>query len=623
MPKKRQFGRPLPDSRAHALNSKPVRLQPGTTNAGVEHRRLGGLAGDEVVIERVVAVLDDDALVDGGRHRRAVVQRRGVVAAAGDARHPGETRQRRRVTPHATVEEGERPGEDVGDVARVEPVLDAAQRDELPGRAEPDHAVLDLRQRGGGVGGPGDCEVGQAHTVDAVLVATERGQDRLAEIRNVADRRFQARLDEHALPSLTDRRREAGAAQQQHRLAAQARPEAADPVGIDDVAPLRMGEQPVERGDQAGRPQCLHRDKAVEAQDRRENLADVVEAHLGEPPVAVERRRDDVAVTREQRHEVEVAAPQRTAPETVREQQHRPAPAAIGEDRGLAAALHPRHPAAVWQREVGARIGGRRRIADECRRSEAAAPVPAEELAIVGNGERLYLSRPRLNEEVGHVARTAVATRLAVPVARGVLAGSKPGEVLVDVVAGHRVGAGGRCRRHDRVVDWLGGRRPGRAAPPGQRHQRLPSHGRDCARRARWPPSQSPGGRTPGCRHRFSPFASMPGRPPRGTRGDRWRVPSRSYQTDGDRRRFPHGPATPPGATRAGDGVRNPLAGRPLRLPPLPAGPAGTLAAPFCCHEPQARPHAAAIRGVTGEFAALGAASPTEGRWTRGGRHWC
>ena len=385
-----------------------------------------------------------------------------------------------------------------------------------------------------------------------------------------------------------------------------------------------MREQPVERRDQARRPQCLHRDEAVEAQDRREDLADVVEAHLGEPPVAVERRRDDVAVTREQRHEVEVAAPQRTAPETVREQQHRPAPAAIGEDRGLAAALHPRHPAAVRQREVGARIGGRRRIADECRRSEAAAPVPAEELAIVGNGERLYLSRPRLNEEVGHVARTAVATRLAVPVARGVLAGSKPGEVLVDVVAGHRVGTGYRGRRHDRVVDRLGGRRPGRAAatrsaPPAPAVPR----GRDRARRARWPPSQSPGGRTPGCRHRFSPLRRRPAAHPAAsaaTGGECRRAPC---QTDGDRRRFPHAPATPPGATRAGDGVRNPLAGRPLRLPPLPAGPAGTLAAPFCCHEPQARPHAAAIRGVTGEFAALGAASPTEGRWTRGGRHWC
>ena len=67
-------------------------------------------------------------------------------------------------------------------------------------------------------------ESGSDIVVEAVLVAAERGVEDLAEIRDIADDRLQPRVDDHLLRGLSDGGRELRSAEQQHGLAAEARP---------------------------------------------------------------------------------------------------------------------------------------------------------------------------------------------------------------------------------------------------------------------------------------------------------------------------------------------------------------------------------------------------------------
>jgi hypothetical protein len=137
------------------------------------------------------------------------------------------------------------------------------------------------------------------------------------------------------------------------RQVARPRPEAADALGVDEVAPVRMREKRIEARDQPQRPHRLHRDEAVELQDGPDHVTELVHLDVGKTPIAMERGGNDVAVAREKRDQCEVAAAERAAREPVRNEQQRPACLPGGKDRELPAALHPRHDAAIGQQEVG------------------------------------------------------------------------------------------------------------------------------------------------------------------------------------------------------------------------------------------------------------------------------
>ena len=168
------------------------------------------------------------------------------------------------------LEEGDRPREDVARVTRVEAMLEARERDELPRAGEPAHAPLDDADRRRGVGGTGEREERQHHAVQPLQVAAERGVHVDAEVRHVADGILQPRVERHARRRLADRRRQRRAGHQQQRLAAQARAEAPDVRGVHVVAEIRMAEHRIERGRKRQRPHRLHRDERLVVEQRIE-----------------------------------------------------------------------------------------------------------------------------------------------------------------------------------------------------------------------------------------------------------------------------------------------------------------------------------------------------------------
>ena len=350
------------------------------------------------------------------------------------------------------------------------PWTGAAEHDQLAGRSEPHHRVFDLGERRDEVGAAADGEERQHDAVDTALVAAERRQDRLAEIRDVADRRLEPRLDQHPLRRLPDGRGQRRATGKHHRFAAQAGAKAADAASVNAIAPVRMREREVQRRHQSERPHRLHRDKPGKLDERPQDIGNAFELDLREPRIAVERSDDDVAIARELHDEVQVAAAQRTAAQPVRERDDRPRTGRIGKQRRLAGALHMRHAAPVGQHVVGARAVGAGRVADQQRQRIAAAAVRTVEFAIVGDRHRLRVGAARSHQQVAEVARRAVVAWLAFPVHLGRLAGSKPRKILADVAAADRI----RSRRRHGGDDGerIGGerrRRTGQRQPSGAR----------------------------------------------------------------------------------------------------------------------------------------------------------
>ena len=190
-----------------------------------------------------------------------------VVAAACDLRHLRELRARVRVAPDFRVEEGKRPGEDVGRRRRVEPVRNAVERNELARTREGIQRLRRHEDRRRGVGRAGDREIGQRDVVQRPLIAAERGEERHAHVRHVADGRLEARIGLDLGPREAERGGQPGAAHQHERLAAQARTEAADLFGHHVIGPDGIGEQHVERGRERQRSHRLHREEVAKVQD--------------------------------------------------------------------------------------------------------------------------------------------------------------------------------------------------------------------------------------------------------------------------------------------------------------------------------------------------------------------
>ena len=170
------------------------------------------------------------------------------------------------------------------------------------------------------VGGSADRQKRQQHIVETCLVAAERGKERLPEIRHVPDCGLDMRIEQDRLGGKSERRRQAGAAEQQHRLAAKATAERADAVWIDARRPLRSRQKRIERCFQLERTQCLHRDKVLVMQQRIAEIGQVFDRYVGDTAIAVKRRDDDITPAREHFDRVEVIAGNRTARETVRKQ---------------------------------------------------------------------------------------------------------------------------------------------------------------------------------------------------------------------------------------------------------------------------------------------------------------
>ena len=124
-----------------------------------------------------------------------------------------------------------------------------------------------------------------------------------------------------------------------------------------------MREQQVDGGRHRQWPQRLQGQEIVEVGDDLHEVAEVVERKVGNPEIAVKRRRDHIAVAREYAHRSDVVAGDRAAAVAVGKQQHRKAAGRVRPQRRVGAALHVRHDPAGGQRVVGARIGGRSRMA--------------------------------------------------------------------------------------------------------------------------------------------------------------------------------------------------------------------------------------------------------------------
>ena len=316
---------------------------------------------------------------------------------------------------------------------------------------EPEERHGDRRRR---VGSAADREIGQRDAVEPVLVAAERGKDRLAEIRDVADGRLESRIRRYRRPRQPERRRQARPGHQQHRFAAEARAEAADRRRIDVVAPLRVGKEQVERRGHRQRPQRLQREEITQVKDQVDDVADVVQHEIrSDPRIAVERRGHDVAEAREHRDRVDVIVRDRAPHVAVREGEQRKSRRRIGPQRRLGAALHVGHAAPGRQRVVRPRIARRGRIADQHDVRDGAPGERAVDVAVVRRVDDHRKRIRGIGEEVGDVARRAVGARHAFPVRLHVLARREPAEVLRDVAAGDRIGTRKRQRReHERRI---------------------------------------------------------------------------------------------------------------------------------------------------------------------------
>jgi hypothetical protein len=124
-------------------------------------------------------------------------------------------------------------------------VLQASHCDELACAGKARNALLGDDHRSHRIRGSADREIGKRDAVQPVLVTSKCGQKRLPEVGLEANCRLQSRIKSHLLPRLAHRRGQSRASHQHHGFAAEARPEAADPSGVDVIAPLRMRKQEV------------------------------------------------------------------------------------------------------------------------------------------------------------------------------------------------------------------------------------------------------------------------------------------------------------------------------------------------------------------------------------------
>ncbi len=356
-------------------------------------------------------------------------------------------------------------------------MLHAVERDQLARSREPVDPLEGGEDRRGQVVDAADREVGQRDAVQAVLVAPERGKEELAEIGHVADRRLEPRIAGHPGPVLVEGRGQSGARHQQHRLAAEARAEAADPVGVDPVAPVRMRLQQVDGRRQRQRPQRLQGVKIVGVRQELQHVAQVVHREVRDPEVAVERRRHHVPVAGEHQQRLDVVVGDRAAAVAVGEQQHRKARRRVGPQRAFGAALHVRHRLAGRKRVVGARVGRRGRMADQHDAVDRAPGERAVKLAVVGGDHGHPEGVGGVGQEIGGVARRAVVAREALPVRLHVLAREHAAEVLRHVAARDGVGAGRERRHRER------GRRA-RAEADREQHSAQRERGRPAQRRS-------------------------------------------------------------------------------------------------------------------------------------------
>ncbi len=288
------------------------------------------------------------------------------------------------------------------------------------------------------VGGARDPEERDGDAVEPVLVAAERGIERLAEVRHVTHHAGDARVGQHRLRRLPERGRESRTGEQQRRFGAEARAEHADARRIDVRGIPGIGEHAVQRELHAERAQRLHRDERLEIEQRVCEVVEVLEPDVGDARVGLERRDHDIAVAREHGERVDVIVRDRTAAEAVAEEQDRKARRPIGEERQFRAALHVRHAASGGQHVIGTGIVGRGGIADEHDVRHALAGVVAVEIAIVRHDDVELQRLRRLRQQVGDVARTT-AVGNAFPVRLHVLARAKAREILRDVGAADRI----------------------------------------------------------------------------------------------------------------------------------------------------------------------------------------
>src|SRR5204862_5842845 len=111
-----------------------------------------------------------------------------------------------------------------------------------------------------------DSQEGERDAVEPVLVASECREERLAEVRHVADDRFETPIGDDLLRGETDADGELRAGLEQQRLAADAGAETGDAVAVDAALIARIGEQYIQCGGARQRANGLHFDVRREMQ---------------------------------------------------------------------------------------------------------------------------------------------------------------------------------------------------------------------------------------------------------------------------------------------------------------------------------------------------------------------
>ena len=177
----------------------------------------------------------------------------------------------------------------------------------------------------GGVRGAGDREVGPRDARGPFLVVAEGRQEGLARVGHEPHRGLDAGVADRFPAGPSQARGELRAQEVRDRLAAHARPEAADAFRVDARGEAGVREQHVDQGLQRHRAHQLHLDELVEVGEEVGEVAQVLEADAGEPRVAVEDRAHHEAVRGELHHRVDVARADGAAAQAVGEHDERQA----------------------------------------------------------------------------------------------------------------------------------------------------------------------------------------------------------------------------------------------------------------------------------------------------------
>ena len=166
------------------------------------------------------------------------------------------------------------------------------------------------------------------------------------------------------------------AKQPRHRGATHTAADAADARSVDVGAEVRVRQHQIEHRFHAERSHRLHFDDEVKVENNVLKIVEAIDFQAGKTAIAMERRCDNVAVTRQPHQKIDRLAVNRAASQPVGEHQHRPAPTAgrlrenrdawlTGKDSILASALHVWHTLAIRQKIVSAVVGRIGRVAGD------------------------------------------------------------------------------------------------------------------------------------------------------------------------------------------------------------------------------------------------------------------